>query len=97
MSSVNNIGMAWGVALIMPALCLPALSSPARSSTVKRDFQRQSPCPSTGKPKGACPGYVKDHIKPLVCGGADAVENMQWQTKEDAKMKDKLERKNCVM
>lgn len=82
--------------LIVAVLSLHSVTvtaAPARSSTVKRDFQRQNPCPSTGKPKGACPGYVKDHIKALACGGADAVENMQWQTIEEAKKKDKWERK----
>ena len=71
-------------------------AAPVRNSTVKRDFQRANPCPSTGKTKGACPGYVKDHIKPLACGGADAVDNLQWQTKEEAKKEDKWERVGCV-
>jgi hypothetical protein len=38
---------------------------------------------------------VKDHIKALDCGGADAVHNLQWQTVADAKLKDKWERKGC--
>jgi hypothetical protein len=38
---------------------------------------------------------VIDHIKALACGGADAPENMQWQTREDAKAKDRWERKGC--
>jgi hypothetical protein len=29
------------------------------------EFQRQHPCPSTGRATGACPGYIKDHIVPL--------------------------------
>jgi hypothetical protein len=33
-----------------------------------------------GRTSGACPGYVKDHIKALKCGGLDAVLNLQWQT-----------------
>lgn len=49
------------------------------------------PCPSTGKSSGACPGYVIDHVQPLKRGGADAPSNMQWQTKEAAKEKDKWE------
>jgi hypothetical protein len=32
-----------------------------------------------------------DHIDPLKRGGADAPSNMQWQTKSDAKAKDKWE------
>jgi hypothetical protein len=33
-----------------------------------------------------------DNIKPLACGGADVPSNMQWQTVEAAKAKDRLER-----
>jgi hypothetical protein len=63
-----------------------------RSSSAKAAFERQSPCPSTGKISGSCKGYVVDHIKPLECGGADAPSNMQWQTVADGKAKDKTER-----
>ena len=35
--------------------------------------------------------HVIDHIIPLKRGGADAPSNMQWQTKEAAKAKDKWE------
>ncbi len=74
-------------------------SSVARISQghIKRDpaaraaFQHQSPCPSTGKTSDACPGYVVDHVTPLKRGGADSPSNMQWQTKQAAKEKDKLE------
>jgi hypothetical protein len=70
-------------------------SGESRSPQVAREFQRQNPCPSTGSPTGACPGYIKDHVVPLACGGADAVSNMQWQTVEDAKAKDRWELKAC--
>jgi hypothetical protein len=40
-----------------------------RSKAAREQFQRHNPCPSTGRTKGACPGYVVDHIKPLACGG----------------------------
>ncbi|PYT04792.1 MAG: HNH endonuclease, partial [Acidobacteria bacterium] len=56
------------------------------------EFERQTPCPSTGKTRGACPGYVVDHITALECGGADTSSNMQWQTVADAKAKDRTER-----
>jgi hypothetical protein len=62
-----------------------------RSQNAKNDFKKQSPCPSTGKSSGACPGYVIDHVKPLKRGGADDPSNMQWQTKEAAKQKDRTE------
>ena len=62
-----------------------------RSRAVLREFQRQHPCPSTHKTTGACPGWVKDHIVSLHCGGPDAVANLQWQTDADAKAKDRWE------
>ena len=62
-----------------------------RSQAAKATFERQSPCPSTGKTRGPCPGYIVDHVQALECGGADAPSNMQWQTVADAKMKDKTE------
>jgi hypothetical protein len=39
---------------------------------------------------GLCPGYVVDHIV-LKRGGSDAPENMQWQTRGQAKAKDRVE------
>ncbi|PYV63476.1 MAG: HNH endonuclease [Acidobacteria bacterium] len=62
-----------------------------RSSAAKHAFERQHPCPSTGKTSGRCPGYVVDHVRPLECGGADAPSNMQWQTIAEGKAKDKTE------
>jgi hypothetical protein len=62
-----------------------------RSAHAKRDFQRLSPCPVTGRTSGKCPGYVIDHVRPLKRGGADDPGNMQWQTKAAAKAKDRVE------
>lgn len=73
----------------------PADARQPRSRAALHQFQAAHPCPSTGRKTGACPGYVKDHIKPLACGGPDAVGNLQWQTTADAKAKDKIERKGC--
>jgi hypothetical protein len=63
----------------------------ARSGQAKTAFKKANPCPSTGKPYGSCPGYVIDHVLPLKRGGADAPYNMQWQTIEQARIKDKWE------
>lgn len=44
----------------------------------------------TGFPHGR-KGFVVDHIKPLKKGGCDCPENMQWQTRAEAKAKDRWE------
>ena len=62
-----------------------------RSAAARSSFQHSNPCPATGKTSGACPGYVVDHVQPLKRGGADSQSNMQWQTKEAAKIKDRTE------
>lgn len=66
-----------------------------RSASAVAQFKRQNLCPSTGLPKGRCPGYIVDHIKPLCDGGLDDPINMQWQTVEQAKEKDRIERRIC--
>jgi hypothetical protein len=73
----------------------PAGARVERSASAKHEFQRMTPCPSTGQIRGKCPGYVIDHIDPLCHGGADAPANMQWQTIDDGKAKDRWERKLC--
>lgn len=56
-----------------------------RNSSAKYQFMKES-----GFPDGRT-GYVIDHIKPLYKGGCDCPENMQWQTIEEAREKDKWE------
>ncbi|MGE5096922.1 MAG: HNH endonuclease signature motif containing protein [Betaproteobacteria bacterium] len=63
----------------------------ARSQNARNAFKRSHPCPSTGRHSGACPGYVIDHIRPLKRGGADEAYNMQWQTRAEARAKDRYE------
>jgi 5-methylcytosine-specific restriction endonuclease McrA len=58
-----------------------------RDRKQKAAFRRVNPCPSTGKTRGACPGYEVDHRTPLACGGADAPDNMQWLTKKENRSK----------
>jgi hypothetical protein len=60
-----------------------------RSEAAKRRFMQQ-----TGYPHGRL-GYIIDHVIPLACGGPDEPSNMQWQTIEEAKRKDAVERRDC--
>ena len=85
------------LALACCVALVPCLASASehRSLEVKHEFQRQHPCPSTGRPTGACPGYIKDHVLPLDCGGPDTAANLQWETVAAAKAKDRWERKGC--
>jgi hypothetical protein len=83
------------VAVMVAIVSSPLAAKERRSREVTREFQREHPCPATGKTSGACPGYRKDHLVLLACGGPDAVSNMQWQTIAAARAKDRWERKAC--
>jgi 5-methylcytosine-specific restriction endonuclease McrA len=89
----------WITALVLALVLSVSIKSEAaikRSATQKHHFMLKNPCPSTlAHGKYSCPGYVVDHIIPLACGGADTPDNMQWQTIEEGKAKDKWERKGC--
>ena len=81
------------MAFLLAAMFLhsPAEAKIPRSSAVAAQFQRLHPCPSTGLPKGACPGWIKDHRIALCKGGSDSIDNLQWQTVVEAKAKDRWE------
>jgi len=83
-------------AAFQPAPTSPVIQRDAhgrieRSQAARAAFKREHPCPATHLPTGPCPGYVIDHVVPLKRGGADSPSNMQWQTVEDAKAKDRVE------
>ena len=83
------------VVTILAVFAVAADAGRHRSPRARAEFVRMHPCPATGKPRGACPGWVVDHVVALACGGADHPGNMQWQTVEAAKAKDRWERKGC--
>ena len=79
-----------------PAPSAPAIQRDAhgrieRSQAARAAFKREHPCPATLLPTGPCPGYIIDHVIALKRGGPDTATNMQWQTVEDAKAKDRWE------
>ena len=59
------------------------------STAAKTQFMRES-----GYRNGR-PGYVVVYRKPLACGGADDISNLEWLTAAEAKAKDKTEQKGC--
>ena len=73
-----------------------ALAKPHRDPGRRAAFVKLHPCPPTGGTRGRRPGYVVDHIQPLCAGGPDAASNMQWQTREEARVKDREERRLCA-
>lgn len=83
------------VGILVAVVSSPLVANDHRSREVTREFQREHPCPSTEQTSGPCPGYRKDHIVPLACGGPDIVSNLQWQTIADAKAIDRWERRAC--
>ena len=96
------LGNAYGQTLSDPRFCgVPVRDANGdimRSAKVLRDFQKIHPCPSTGLQTGACPGWAKDHVVPLSCGGCDHIGNLQWLPDDQksvagAHAKDRFERK----
>ncbi len=63
----------------------------ARNAKEVAIFKKTHACPATGEFSGPCSGFVVDHIIPLATYGPDRADNMQWQSIEEAKHKDKLE------
>lgn len=84
------------IAIVLMLCASFAYAKPPRSAAEVMAFKRHNPCPATGERRGSCPGFIVDHVVPLCAGGADDHKtNMQWQSVEDAKAKDRLERRMC--
>src|ERR1700746_3669458 len=77
-------------------LAVSASAKEPRSASVKHEFQLTHPCPATGPRSGACPGYVKDHVVPLACGGPDATSNNAVANYADPEAKNRWEMKDCA-
>ena len=55
--------------------------------------QATAPLTSQWNCKGPCKGCEIDDVKTLACGGSDVPSNLQWQTAENCRAKDKWQRK----
>lgn len=82
-------------AALILLLVVASATAGERSAAVRNEFKRHNPCPATGERRGACPGWVIDHVVPLCAGGPDAVGNLQWQAYADSLKKDADERRLC--
>lgn len=82
------------VALLVAVAAAPAPAAD-RSRALRTEFQRLRPCPSTGQPRGACPGYQVDHIQALKCGGRDELVNLQWLAVEAHREKTRRDMQGC--
>jgi hypothetical protein len=85
---------ALGLALTVTWGSASAASS-AHARAAEAQFRAAHPCPATGLTEGLCKGYVIDRIIPAICGGTDALDNMQWLTLAEAKAKARWERIGC--
>ena len=74
---------------------LQAQAKQPRSYHAIKQFKIENPCPASGRYKGRCEGNVIDHVVPLACVGLDSLKNMQCQTLQAARSKDKLELSIC--
>jgi hypothetical protein len=83
------------LALLLIAFVSPVEARTARSRETVREFERTHPCPTPGPGTCAAKGWIVDHIVPLCANGPDSPENMQYQRKDDAAAKDKLEWAEC--
>ena len=76
-------------------IAIPLLARTPRGHKAKYQFRKTHPCPSTGKTKGPCPGWIADHKIPLCMDGPDHPDNFQWITVTEAKVKDRKDKRDC--
>jgi 5-methylcytosine-specific restriction endonuclease McrA len=82
---------------IVLALAMTSAGAADRSRTLRAEFMREHPCPSTGKTRGPCPGWQVDHAVPLCLGGpaVDARANLRWIEIEPHKAKTRDDVRLC--
>ena len=85
--SEEKIAFIGGILIILLFTLFPldSKASSCRSSSVKHQFDRQQGYPHGRK------GFIVDHVCALSVGGIDSTINMQYQTTEESKAKDRIE------
>jgi len=83
--------MTWVISFAL----IQSVDASEHSQKAKDEFKYLHPCPADGSDRGPCSGYIIGYIIPLTCGGADNLNNMQWQSIAESKAKDWWEYQNC--
>lgn len=85
----------WVVGAALLWVLSAGAQSIARSPAEVRAFRAEYPCPSTGRTRGACPGWQVDHVRPLCAGGEDKASNMHWLSIVDHRFKTLVDVREC--
>lgn len=72
--------------------CLILAGATQRDHKLRRAYIKQHPCPFTKEQ-----GCILDHRVALCRGGPDSFENLQWITKEQARVKDREDKRACAV
>ncbi|CAM4021035.1 HNH endonuclease [Roseateles saccharophilus] len=91
-AAATTLALAAAVFLVLAA---PSDARPRRSLAAVAEFRQLSPCPVTGKPAGACPGYVVDYVVPPCAEGENSPDNLRWLTLTQARDNGNWEREYC--
>lgn len=81
---------------ILLSLCMQAEAKSYRDPAVRQAFTEQNPCPIVDEKTGKCLAEV-DHKEALCAGGKDEVENLQYLSKEQHRLKTLMDIKRCAI
>ena len=83
-------------ALLLLLLLPHQVEGAERSRSVRDAFVAENPCPIYDEKAKKCLAEV-DHIEPLCAGGKDSVENLQWLSIEQHRLKTKIDVLRCAV
>lgn len=90
MKKLGPLRLSIGIALILSVPSIDAIALP-RDKTVREQFVRQTKKP----PKCGHGKCVVDHKRALMNGGTDSIQNMQWVTEGEHKVKTRQDIHEC--